>query len=324
MEKYHQGSKGLTDVPGVKVGHSTQSEAATGCSVVLFDKQPARAAGITVGMASSHRQCSILDPFHSVGQIDSIFFTGGSAFGLDAAAGVMKYLRENKRGFATRAALIPTVPTAAIYDLGIGRSDIWPDAQMGYQACLDASNKKVDQGSIGAGTGATVGKLMGYERAMKGGIGSASFLLSNGAVIAALAVVNAFGDVVDPNTGKIVAGLSPEIERSDFPGTLETMLQQGSQIWGQKEEPTGEGAENTTLLLLLTNIELERVQLFKMAHFITNALYATIKPAGTPADGDLIIAASLGEKSVAPLFVSALACRVVEQAILNAVKLSKP
>jgi L-aminopeptidase/D-esterase-like protein len=208
----------LTAVPGIRVGHWTDLEAATGCTVILC---PAGAvAGVDVrGGAPGTRETDLLNPICTVQQVHAICLTGGSAFGLAAADGVMQWLEEQGAGFDTRVARVPIVPAAVIFDLAMGKASVRPTAAAGYAACVAATAAPVAEGTIGAGTGATVGKMLGYQWAMKGGVGSASHTSANGITVAALAVVNAAGDIVDPQNGQIVAGA----RRPDGNGFADTM-----------------------------------------------------------------------------------------------------
>src|SRR5512142_2315832 len=195
----------IVDVPGIEVGNAQDDDALTGCTVILVRK--GAVAGVDVrGGAPGTRETDLLQSINLVNKVHGILLAGGSAFGLDAAGGVMRYLEEHKIGFNTGIARVPIVPAVILFDLGIGKKQIRPDAQMGYQACLAASRKPPLQGNFGAGTGATVGKLFGAALAMKSGLGSASARAA-GVTVGALVAVNAFGDVVDPRTGSIVAGL---------------------------------------------------------------------------------------------------------------------
>src|SRR5438105_5624302 len=195
----------ITDIPGLRVGHDTNLEAGTGCTVILCDT-PA-VGGVDVrGGAPATRETDLLHPMYMVDQVHATVLTGGSAFGLDAASGVMRYLEEHQIGFDVGVARVPIVPAAAIFDLGFGSATVRPDAAAGYRACQQAMSGPVAQGNIGAGTGATVGKMRGPLFMMKGGLGSASTQLPDGTEVGALVVVNAFGDILDPQTQQVVAG----------------------------------------------------------------------------------------------------------------------
>src|SRR5437764_5104275 len=196
----------ITDIPKIRVGHDSNLEAATGCTVILCDT-PA-VGGVDVrGGAPATRETDLLRPMYMVDQVHAVVLTGGSAFGLDAASGVMRYLEEQGIGFDVGVARVPIVPAAAIFDLGFGSATVRPDAAAGYRACQQATSDSVAQGNVGAGTGATVGKMRGPIFMMKGGLGSASTHLPDGTLVGALAVVNAFGDILDPQTQQVVAGV---------------------------------------------------------------------------------------------------------------------
>ena len=202
----------ITDVPGIEVGHAQNRKALTGCTVILCRK--GAVTGVDVrGGAPGTRETDLLNPGNLVQQVHAVMLAGGSAFGLDAASGVMRYLEEDQIGFQTREALIPIVPSAILYDLDLGDPKIRPDVKMGYQACLNASKNETAEGVVGAGTGASVGKMLGQSQAMKSGIGSASVQLGNGIVVGAIVAVNALGDVYDPQTGEFVAGIRSEKKR---------------------------------------------------------------------------------------------------------------
>jgi len=196
---------GLTSIPGFKVGHAQDMDALTGCTVILCP--PNTVGGVDQrGGAPGTRETDLLHPMHLVNQVTAILLTGGSAFGLDAAAGVMRYCEENKMGFDASYATVPIVPAAVLFDLGIGDPNVRPDAEMGYQACLNASEDPSAEGNVGAGTGATVGKVLSPKMSTKSGIGTAVVDLGGGGKVAAIVAVNAFGDVVDPENGGIIAG----------------------------------------------------------------------------------------------------------------------
>jgi L-aminopeptidase/D-esterase-like protein len=296
----------ITDVPGIKVGHFTHRRALTGCTVILFES-PAKAGFDIRGLASGTRQIDSLNPLHVVNEIHAILLTGGSSFGLDAAGGVMRYLEERGIGFDTGVVKIPIVPSAVLFDLGLGNPKIRPDSEMGYKACLQAS-KEVPEGSVGAGTGATVGKLLGLKRAMKGGLGTWSIRGPERVVVGVLVVVNAFGDVFDPSTGEQIAG--PLDENGKLLNTQKLLKQ------GVKKERFGFSFENTTLVVLATNVKLEKIELTKLAQMASLSLGKVISPFGTPFDGDIVFAVSTGEEEWPLTNVAALA----ESAIFEAVK----
>lgn len=307
---------GLTDVAGLRVGHFTDTRRPTGCTVVLAEA--GAVCGVDVrGGAPGTRETDLLDPVNSVQQVHAVVLSGGSAFGLDAATGVVRYLEEKGIGFPVGIGRVPIVPAAILFDLGVGDWTIRPDAKAGYAAARDAATGPVAEGCVGAGAGATVGKLRGLGRAMKGGLGTASLRLPGGAVVAALVAVNAVGDVVDPDTGRPLAGLRTEDGRS-LRGTLAALL-------------AGETAgrplpgENTSIGVVATNARLDKAQATKVAQMAHDGLARAIRPVHTPWDGDTIFALSTGELPVAdaPLVVGALAAEVVAQAVVRAVRTAR-
>lgn len=305
---------GLTDVAGVAVGHFTETRRPTGCTVVLVEE--GAVCGVDVrGGAPGTRETDLLDPRNTVEKVHAITLSGGSAFGLDAASGVMRWLEERKVGFAVGEARVPIVPAAILFDLALGDWTIRPDASAGHAAARAASSGVVAEGNVGAGTGATVGKLLGMGRAMKGGLGTASLRLPGGAVVAALAVVNALGDVVDPATGRRVAGLrSPDGRR--LAGTLDVILAGGL---GPAAAPDTGG--NTTLVVVATNVALSKSEAAKVAQMAHDGLARTVNPVHTPRDGDTVFALSTGRLSVpgGTLTVGALAAEATARAVLRGV-----
>jgi L-aminopeptidase/D-esterase-like protein len=296
----------ITDVPGIRVGHDTNLEAGTGCTVILCDT-PA-VGGVDVrGGAPATRETDLLRPLCMVNEVHAVLLTGGSAFGLDAAGGVMRYLEERGIGYNTGVARVPIVPTAAFYDLTFGSATVRPDAAAGYRACESATTGPIRQGTIGAGTGATVGKTFGLTSAMKGGIGSASKQLADDIVIGAVVVVNAYGDIVDPQNQQIIAGTRSPIE-SGFLFTDSGLL------------------GNTTIAVVATNAPLTKEAANKVAQMAHNGLAQTIRPVHTMLDGDTVFALALGSTTQArldPLQVSligAAAASTVAQAIIKAIR----
>ena len=264
---------GLTDVPGLRVGHFTDSRRPTGCTVVLAED--GAVCGVDVrGGAPGTRETDLLDPVNSVQQVHAVVLSGGSAFGLDTAAGVMRYLEEKGVGFPVSVGKVPIVPAAILYDLGIGDWTIRPDAKAGYEAARAASAGPVAEGSVGAGAGATVGKLFGASRAMKGGIGTASVRLPSGAVVAALVVVNANGDVVDPASGRVVAGVRTD-DGKGLLGAVDALLA------GVRPGPPLR-AENTSIGVVGTNVALTKAEATKVAQMAHDGLARTIHPAHVP------------------------------------------
>ena len=301
---------------GVAVGHATDVDGATGCTVVRGVDQPFRCALHIVGRATGTREAASLDPAHLVDRVDAIFLTGGSAYGLDAAAGVMRWMEERGRGFSVGAGVVPIVPGAVIFDLGpLGRFDARPTPAMAYEACENAT-ADAKGGSIGAGTGATVGKIGGPAGAMKGGVGIASANAGD-VIVAALAVVNALGDVRDAS-GAIIAGA----RRPD--GTWldsEAFVARG--VDAQFSDVAG---KNTTLCVVSTNADLNRVQLGALARAASAALYRRITPVATAFDGDVVFATApyAGGIAASNPQVEALAVAALEQAIERAVRTAAP
>jgi L-aminopeptidase/D-esterase-like protein len=300
----------ITDVEGIRVGHSSDFDRLTGCTVILVD------GGAIGGMdcrgsAAGMRQVNALDPLHQVPRVNAIFLAGGSAFGLDSAGGVMDYLEEKGEGFQTPVAKIPIVPTAILYDLSLGDPKGRPTRDMAYQACISAMKGEIPTGSIGAGTGASVGKLFGIQRAMKGGLGSASLKGTNGLIVGGLAVVNAFGDVVDPHKGYILAGARDSDSGKQLVDTAK-MMKRGI---SRRSYPL----ENTTLAVVATNARLTKEEATKVAQLAQVGLAKTISPAHTIFDGDVIFVLSVGEVRVDLHQVGLLAQDVIQISIQRGV-----
>ncbi len=307
-------SHGITAIDGIRVGHHTLTERPTGCTVILVEK--GATAGVAVrGSAPGTRETDLLDPSNLVEQVHAIVFSGGSAFGLDAASGVMRYLEERKVGFPFGGAYVPIVPAAVLFDLPIGGKPlIRPDAACGYAAAKSATDGAIAEGSIGAGAGATVGKFGGSGgSAMKGGIGTASITLPSGLTVAALVAVNAAGDIVDPSTGQIVAGK----RSADGRGFADArkLLRTGTTV-------TERAGENTTLGLIATNARLTKAQAKKIAEMAHDGFARAIVPAHTMNDGDTIFAfgtgAFAGDANVTT--IGSLGAEVMADAILRAVR----
>ncbi len=306
---------GLTDVAGLKVGHHTLDERPTGCTVVLAGPEGA-VAGVDIrGGAPGTREIALLDPVNHVQKAHAVVLSGGSAFGLDSATGVVRYLEEHDIGYETRVAKVPIVPAAILFDLGVGgKPHIRPGADCGYAAAKAASDGPVAEGNIGAGTGATVGKMGGPGRNMKAGIGTASITLPDGLVVAALVAVNAVGDIIDPATGKVVAGVRGE----DGKGLADarTLLRSGN--LGRRRSPPPQ--ENTTIGVVATNAALTQVEAKKMAMMAHDGYARAISPSHLPSDGDLIFSLATGTfAGEANLTViGALAAEAMADAIVRA------
>lgn len=300
----------ITDIKGIKVGHASDFEAITGCTVILFDK-PALGSADLRGGGTSTRQIDSLLSHNTFGKINAVLFTGGSAYGLDASSGVMKYLEENNIGLHVGSGMfVPSVPTAVIFDVGIGDGTVRPDKKMGYRACLDAGAGSVEEGSVGAGTGATIGKLLGISRATKGGIGSGSCTLQSGVTVGVLTVVNAFGDIVSPENGEIIAGVRDSEEGGNFVGTVDLMKK------GVVKE--FEEALNTTLAVVATDAKLSKSELSRISIIAQSALGRVISPVHTAADGDLVISLSCGDLKADANAVGAVAAELLADAIVRA------
>jgi L-aminopeptidase/D-esterase-like protein len=303
---------GLTDVRGLHVGHFTDSRRPTGCTVVLAEA--GAVCGVDVrGGAPGTRETDLLDPVNSVQQVHAVVLAGGSAFGLEAATGVVRYLEEKGVGLPVSVGKVPIVPAAILYDLAIGDWTIRPDAKAGYEAARAASPGPVAEGSVGAGAGATVGKLLGASRAMKGGIGTASVRLPGGAVVAALVAVNASGDVVDPSTGRLLAGVRTD-DGKGLRGAVDAL------VAGIRPGPPLR-TENTSIGVVATNVALTKAEATKVAQMAHDGLARAIRPAHLPWDGDTLFALSTAALTMdqAVLVVGALAAEAVARAVVRAV-----
>ena len=305
---------GLTDVAGVKLGHYTLSQRPTGCTVVLVEDGAVAGADVR-GSAPGTRETDLLRPVSLVDHIHAVVLAGGSAFGLAAAEGVVRYLEESGIGFLTSAAKVPIVPAAILYDLGVGDPSVRPSAECGYLAAKAATSGPVAEGNVGAGAGATVGKLTGPGRAMKSGLGTASIRLPSGLTVAAVVAVNALGDIIDPQTNQVVAGLRTEDGRrlADSRGRLRSAGATHSQ-----------GGQNTTIGIIATNARLTKVPVTKVAQMAHDGFARAINPVHTPYDGDTIFALATGTYQedgpalAGVLHIGALAAEVMAEAIVRA------
>jgi L-aminopeptidase/D-esterase-like protein len=303
----------ITDVPGLRVGHWTDRRAATGCTVVLCEK--GAVAGVDIrGGAPGTRESALLRPEALVQQVHAVFLTGGSAFGLDVGSGIMRYLEERRVGFPYGGAVVPIVAGAVLFDLNIGRSDVRPGADAGYRACQAAKSGRVAQGSVGAGTGASVAKTLTVKRALKGGIGTASERLGQ-VIVAALVAVNAFGDIVDPATGALVAG--PRGEPGRFRDSMDLVHEAGAAAMLP--------LTNTTIGVVATNAALTKTQATGVAQMAHDGIARTVRPAHTPGDGDALFVLATGDIAgpVNHGIVGAFAARAVERAVLAAIREAK-
>lgn len=302
----------LTAVAPLKVGHHTLTARPTGCTVVLAEA--GAIAGVDVrGAAPGTRETDLLSPVNSVEKVHAIVLSGGSAFGLDAASGVVRWLDERRIGFEVGASRVPIVPAAILFDLGIGDPKIRPDADCGYRAASAATTEPVQEGNVGAGAGATVGKMRGLRRAMKGGVGSAAITLPSGLTVAALVAVNALGDIIDPASGQVLAGVRAEDGRSF--ADARKLLRQG----GRSAAPAG---GQTTLAVVATNATLTKTQATKVAQMAHDGFARAIVPAHTPADGDTAFALATGTYpgQADVLLIGSLAAEMTAEAIVRAVR----
>jgi L-aminopeptidase/D-esterase-like protein len=301
----------ITAVSGVLVGHWTDEDAATGCTVVLCP-DAAVASGDVRGGAPGTRETDLLRPGGLVERVHAVLLTGGSAYGLDAAAGVMRWLEERGKGFPVQTGVVPIVVGAVLFDLSLGRADVRPDAAAGYAACETASASPPTEGSVGAGTGATVAKVLGVERALKGGIGSACEVGEDGLSVAALVAVNSFGEVVDPESGRVVAG--PRADDGGFADTLAVLRSQPGL------SPFA-GEPNSTIGVVATDAALSKSDCYRLAVMAQAGLTRAVRPAHTPVDGDTIFTLATGanQQPADVLRLGALAARAVERAILCAI-----
>jgi L-aminopeptidase/D-esterase-like protein len=303
-------AKGLTAIDGIKVGHHTLKERPTGCTVILLEGGAVASVDVE-GAAPATRETDLLATDVLVEKINAIALSGGSAFGLDTASGVMRYLEEHQVGFPFGGAFVPIVPAASLFDLPVGNPKIRPGADCGYQAAQAASSGAIAEGSVGAGAGATVGKSAGMQRAMKGGIGTASVTLPNGIIVAALVAVNARGDIVDPANGRTVAG----VRNPDGKGFADAR-----KIFAESEPDTPR--QNTTLGVVATNARLTKAQARRLASMAHDGYARAIVPAHTMSDGDIIFTIATGAHAADPnlTVIGQAATNVVVEAILRAVR----
>jgi L-aminopeptidase/D-esterase-like protein len=314
------GGRGLTEVHGLRVGHHTLSERPTGCTVILADGEGAVGGVSQRGGAPGTRETDLLDPANMVERVNAIVLAGGSAYGLDAAQGVVRYLEEQGIGYKAGASIVPIVPSAILIDLAFGGNPkIRPTAECGYTAAQAASSNAVAEGNVGAGAGATVGKMRGLadppggpRRSMKGGIGTAAFAHPSGLVVAALAAVNAVGDVFDPLTGNVVAGArNPDGSLAD----LRKLLRSGASF----VEPRA--GENTTIAVVATNARLTKAEVARVAIMADDGFAKAIVPSHTVGDGDTVFALATGRWAGTPnvTVIGALAAEALSEAIVRGV-----
>lgn len=304
--------KGLTDIPGLLVGHATDAAALKGCTVVLCGTEAV--GGVDVrGSATGSCELETLNPGAIAPNVHAIVLSGGSAYGLETTCGVRNYLEKHGVGYDTGVARVPIVPGAILFDLGIGNAHVRPTREMGERAAAAANNGPVAEGNVGAGTGATVGKIYGMKQAMKSGIGSASLTLGSGVVVAALVAVNALGDVIDPSNGQIVAGARKSPASREFVNSA-AMMRHGL------EQPR---AGNTVIGIVATNAKLDRVQTNKLAALGSLGVARTISPVNTTVDGDITFAISLGKERARADEVGVGAAEAMAMAVLRAVRAAK-
>jgi L-aminopeptidase/D-esterase-like protein len=315
----------ITDIPGIRVGHAQDLDALTGCTVILCED--GAVGGVDQrGGAPGTRETDAMHPLHLVTQVHAVVLAGGSAFGLEAATGVTRYLEERGVGFQVGVARVPIVPAAILFDLGIGRADRRPDAQMGYQACLNATTDRPAEGNVGAGAGATVGKILGMGQAMKSGIGTTGLLVGGELLVGAIAAVNSYGDVIDPASGQIVAGARspgagavPRGAPGYFADTLQVMQAQVSRPPAEFERN-----EHTVIGVVATNARLNKEQATKVAQMAQDGLARSVRPAHTMLDGDTVFALGTGACEADVNIVGAFAAEAMAQAILRAVRQARP
>ena len=304
---------GITDVAGIEVGHYTDREHGTGCTVVLCQK--GAVAGVDVsGSAPGTRETDLLRPTNHVSEVHAVVLSGGSAFGLDAASGVVRYLAERDTGYQAGPVKVPIVPSAILFDIGIAMHKTHPSADDGYQACLSASTEPIEEGSVGAGTGAIVAKVLGWGRGLMGGIGTASVSLGDGTVVGAIMAVNASGGIYDAETGKLLVG--PRNDDGTMADPMEALL---SADYVDAHTPFG---TNTTIGLVATNATLTKEQANKLASIAHEGLALAVRPAHTMRDGDTIFALGTGESDQPAdmLRLGAAAVTCVSRAIVRGVE----
>lgn len=306
--------KGLTDIPGIRVGHATDLEGLTGCTAILCTG--GAVAGYDIrGGATGTQEMDVMSPFHVTDKVHAVVLAGGSAYGLEAASGVRRFLESQGVGFKMASAVVPIVPGAILYDLGIGKANARPTREMGEAAAAMAKDAPVAEGCVGAGTGATVGKMLGMKQAMKSGIGSATVELSGGLLVSAIVAVNAVGDVLDPENGRILAGARTAPGSREFAGSARLMKERG----GASVRPRS----NTTLCVVATNARFTKVQATQMAQRAHHGMVRAISPVHTTMDGDLAIALSLGDLSANLDACAVAAGEAVASAIARAVRAAK-
>jgi L-aminopeptidase/D-esterase-like protein len=302
----------ITDVPGVKVGHYSDFENITGCTVIMFENSVIGSIDIRGGGTSTRQIDTLFSP-HNIGGINAILLTGGSAYGLNAASGVMRFLEERGKGLKVpNGTIVPSVPTAVIFDLGIGNSNIRPTDEMSYQACLNA-DYDFKEGSVGAGTGATIGKYLGIKYSTKGGIASASFKQQSGIIIGVIVLVNSFGNIYNKHN-KIIAGVrDPESDQFlDIASLIKKGVPQSTQ-----------SLHNTTICVISTDGEFSKDELLRIARIGSTGVARVINPCHTVSDGDIVFAVSCGTKTAKCNDTGIIASELISEAIIKTTKISK-
>ena len=310
------GGRGLTEVQGLKVGSFTLSERPTGCTVILVDGEGVPGGVSQRGAAPATAETDLLHPLNMVDKVNAVVLSGGSAFGLETRYGVMRYLEERKIGWKVPTGVVPIVPQASLFDLSVGtRPDVRPDAECGYKAAGAASTAPVAEGNVGAGAGGTVGKMGGGRLMMKGGLGSTAITLPDGLVVAAIVATNGAGDVIDPKTGAVVAG----VRTPDGKGLADVrkLLRSGELV---KAAPP-RGGENTTIGLVATNARLTKTEINRVALMADDGFARAINPSHTTGDGDTVFALATGrwEGQASVTVIGALAAEALAEAVVRAV-----
>ena len=311
-----QPSRGITAVSGIKVGQFTMPGRPTGCTVVVVDGEGAVGGRSQRGGAPGTRETDLLDPTNMVDKVNAVVLSGGSAYGLDSATGVMKYLEEHKSGWSVGTGVVPIVPAAILFDLGFGGdSKIRPNADCGYRAADSATSGPVSEGNFGAGSGATVGKMGGGRSAMKGGIGTASITLPSGLTVGAIVAVNAAGDIIDPETNGVVAGARSADGKSLV--DVRKLIRSGALDRSSTPRP----GENTTIAVVATNAKMSKAEISRVAIMADDGFARAIAPSHTVGDGDTVFTLATGRwtGTANPTIVGALAADVVTEAIIRAV-----
>lgn len=315
----------ITHIPGIKIGHAHDLEALTGCTVILCES--GAVGGVDQrGGAPGTRDTDLLRPMHLIERVHAVLLSGGSAFGLNAADGVIRFLEEGGVGYDTGIIKVPIVPAAILFDLNIGDPNVRPDSNMGYKACLNASADPPAEGNVGAGCGATVGNLLGLNAAMKSGIGTAGVTFGDDIIVGAIVAANPLGDIVDPTNGRIIAGARDIFQADQNSGNqfgfanslhlMTTIFQSGMPGLGT--------SPNTVIGVVATNAKLNKEQINKVAQMAQDGIARAVRPAHTMLDGDTIFGLSMGDKETDVNVVGAWAAEVVSQAIIHAVKTAEP